>query len=132
LFVLLADQLGMGEALSYSLANRVTDAIGGGHGQAIIEAERLPINIAEQMEGLDANVCAVDATFQDRPEILAIISVNLPVNIGFRVVNNSVSIIVRKPVVRLQGITVKSRSGFYILAYQCLKRGLAARFYNLA
>ena len=47
----------------------------------IVEAERLLIEIPEQVERLDTDVCSIDAPLDQTPEILKSIGMNLAINI---------------------------------------------------
>jgi hypothetical protein len=57
---------------------------------AIVVTEYLLVQIAKQVERLDANVGSLESALQERPEILKAIGVNLAVNVSLGVVNDSV------------------------------------------
>lgn len=57
---------------------------------AIVVAEHLFINVAEQMERLRCNVRALRAALEQAPKILQAICVDLPINVAFGVVNRLV------------------------------------------
>jgi hypothetical protein len=52
--------------------------------------EHLLIQIAEEMESLNANVGALELALEQAPEVFESIGVNLPVNVAFGMVNNLV------------------------------------------
>lgn len=54
----------------------------------IVEAERLLIEIPEQVERLDTDVCSIDAPLDQTPEILKSIGMNFAINIRYSGVNN--------------------------------------------
>ena len=66
---------------------------------AVIEAERLFIEVAEQMERFHAHVGALERTLQETPEVLASVGVNLPVNVFLGMVDDAVDEVASKPFV---------------------------------
>lgn len=69
-----------------------------------VVAKRLFVQVVEQMEGLNAHVGSVDTALQEAPEILAIVRVNVAINVCFGVVNYLMGELTRQSVVRLQSI----------------------------
>src|SRR5262245_5061890 len=80
-----------------------------------VVAERLFVQIAEQVEGLDGNVRALDRPLEQGPEVLQPVGVDLPAHVGFRVVNHAVGILGGQPVVGLEGIGVDGGPGLDVL-----------------
>ena len=89
----------------------------------LVVTEYLFVNVTEQMERFDRNVCAVDPALQERPEILATIRVNLSVDVRLGMVYELVTKLVHS-FVREQGVRVNVRSGLNILANELLSSGL--------
>jgi hypothetical protein len=54
-----------------------------------VKSERSFVQIAEEMEGLDVDVPALDRALKQAPEIFPDVRVNLAVNISLRVVNDA-------------------------------------------
>jgi hypothetical protein len=76
------------------------------------------------MERLDRNIGALQAAFQETPEVLHSIGVNLAVNVGFGVINDLVGVFIQ-PVIGKKLIGVDGRSRFNVLTQVSLKRLLA-------
>ena len=58
----------------------------------VVEAKRLFVQVAEQMERFDAHVGALHGALQERPEVLQAVGVDLPVHVGFGVVDDVVDV----------------------------------------
>jgi hypothetical protein len=54
---------------------------------AIVEAKYLLINIEKQMEGFDADVCALESALEQAPEVFESVGVDLAVNVLLRMVD---------------------------------------------
>jgi hypothetical protein len=91
---------------------------------AFVVAERLLIQIAEQMEGLDADVGSFQAALQQRPEILDPVRVDVAVNVLFRVVHELVNVVRIEAGIGRQFIGEDFRARFDICAHFLLQ-GLA-------
>jgi hypothetical protein len=79
---------------------------------ALIESERLLINIAVKMWRIDRNVCPVDCALQQAPKILHAIRVNMAVNICLGVVNHIMDVFdfrLMPPSGESVGIEIRSR-----------------------
>lgn len=59
----------------------------------MVKPERLFIDVAEQVERLDADVGAFQRTLKQAPEVLQPVRVNLPTDVLNRVVNDGVLIV---------------------------------------
>src|ERR1700730_1054768 len=57
---------------------------------AVVVAEHLFIQVAEQMEWLDAYVCSLESTLNQAPEVFQSVGMDLPVNVLFGMVDNLV------------------------------------------
>ena len=78
-----------GETLANDLRSGQFEAVEIGHlFLAIVEAIRLLIEIAEQVERLDLNVGSADGALQQRPEVLQTIGVDVAVNVCHGVIHN--------------------------------------------
>jgi len=59
---------------------------------AVIVPKNLFVNIAEQVKRLDADVRSVQAALKQRPEILQPVGMNLPIDIRFSMVDDTVHV----------------------------------------
>ncbi len=74
---------------------------------AIVVAEYLFIQVPEQVEWLNVDVCTLQSTLQETPEVLKPVRMNLPVNVAFRMVHNRMPIsVVIKSVIRCEVVRV--------------------------
>ena len=62
------------------------------------------------MERLDAHVGAMNRSLQQRPEVLAAVSVNLPVDVRFGVIDDAVNVAVGQILVGAQRVGVDRRA----------------------
>jgi hypothetical protein len=124
-------QFRVGEPLPNNLANGKVKALGIVHVLAIVEAKRLPIDIAEQVVRFDRNIGAVDSALQETPEVFQPVSVDILSDIFHSVVDNFMRVLFRESVIRLQRIAINRRPSFNILAYQRLQLALATFVYDL-
>src|SRR5262245_32066515 len=82
----------------------------------MVKAERLFVEVAEQMERFDGNVGALDGALQETPKILQAVGMNLFVHVGFRVVNDAVDVsALSHPVIRAKRVSVETGAGFDVL-----------------
>ncbi len=72
----------------------------------LVEPERLLVEVAEEMERLDADVGAFDVAFQERPEVFEPVGVDLAARVGFGVVDDLVRVVGRQAFIRLQRVGV--------------------------
>jgi len=96
----------------------------------IVVAESLLVQVPEQVEWFNADVCAVQPALQKRPEILHTVGVNVPANVLNGVIYNLMLELVQA-LIRLQGVGIQCRSSFDVLADFRLKRFLLAVLDNL-
>jgi len=82
---------------------------------AMIVAERLFIDVTEQVERLDADICSVNAALQKTPEVLQAVGVNVALHVGFGVVDYLMGVHIFQPVVGLQCIGEHCGAGRYIV-----------------
>src|SRR5205085_1452878 len=66
---------------------------------ACVEPERLLIKITEQVKRFDAHIRSLNRTFQETPEVLYAVRVNLTVNVLLRMVNYLMDIFSIKAVI---------------------------------
>lgn len=81
-----------------------------------VVAERLFVEVAEQMEWLDTHISSLNSALEQAPEVFEIVGVNVPVDVGNRMVNNLVRVVCGKIVVRWQRIGEKNRAGGHVFA----------------
>src|ERR1017187_9552726 len=116
-------ELLVGETATNNLAHRKHEAVTVGH-VPIVEAINFFVKVSEQVEGLDAHIGTFRRTLQETPEVLKPIRVDAAIYVLNGVVNHLMLEFV-EPVVRLQRVTVDTRSGFHIVADHGLKFGLS-------
>jgi hypothetical protein len=87
-----------------------------------IEPERLFVQIPEQVKRLNGDVRSLETALQQRPEVLATVRVNLPVNVRLSVIDHLMHVFGSKLVVRLQRVGVDVRARFDIQADASFKR----------
>ena len=101
-----------------------------------VVAKCLLVDIAEQVEGFDADVCAMQATLQKTPEVLHGVGVNVAVHVLYGVVDDGVLIIAFKTVIGFQFIAEDCSARFDAFADQWLKvflfAGVNVPCYDLA
>ena len=78
------------------------------------------------LEWLDTYIGTVDSTLQEAPTVLAVVRVDLPIDIGFGMVDNLMREVLFQAFIGLQCIAVHGRTDFYMLPYQSLQFRLAA------
>ena len=69
------------------------------------------------MKRFDANIGSSNAALEQAPKVLKPVGMNLPVNVLFGMVNDSVSVFLSKSIIGFQGIGIESRAGFNMLSY---------------
>ena len=86
------DQMLVRQPLAYNGPYHVEEALAIGC-EACVEAERLLVEVAEQMERLHAHVGAPDRALQEAPKILHALRVNIAVYVGLGVVHDLVGVV---------------------------------------
>jgi hypothetical protein len=76
---------------------------------SLIEPERLFVQIPAQMRRINTDVSSFEGTFQEAPEILDVVGVNLPGDKLDRVVNHLMRIGAGKAQIRFESVSVESR-----------------------
>jgi len=125
----LAGQFRIRHAATDNLFHDMTEPLGVS-GLAVVIAERLFIDVAEQVEWFDADIRAVQAAFEQAPEVLHGVGVNVLVHVLNGMIDNSMLIISAQAVVRLQFISEDRRSSFNVLTDLLLQFRLATILYN--
>ena len=112
-FLRLASQFRVGETLAHDLANEIAKAIPVAHWQSVVKAERLFVNIAEQVKRFDRNIGSADGPFQETPEVLHAIGVDVAVHERGKMVHDHVFIFIHLPLlamlVRMDGWCLRQR-----------------------
>ena len=80
---LLAGDFIPGEALAHHLGQRQFEAVEIVHVFPVVVAERLFVDVAEQVEGLDADIGSVQSALQQAPEVFQPVGVDIPVQRRF-------------------------------------------------
>src|SRR5665213_951626 len=106
----LARNLGKSQSKALGIVERII------RGSAIVVPEALLIQIAEQVERLNAYIGSVDATLEKAPKVLQAVCVNLAINVLNRVIYDLMSVFSGKTFIGQQSIGVESRSRFDMLA----------------
>ncbi len=89
----LASQFGVSQTLVEHLAYEFATSLPIAIRFAIVEPKGLLIQIAEQMEGFDADIGSFQAPLQQIPEAFQIVSVDIAVNVFDRVIDNRVLVV---------------------------------------
>jgi hypothetical protein len=84
---------------------------------ALIESESLLIEIPTEMGRVNGDVSPLEASFQEAPEILDIVCVNVTANELDRVINGFVRIYIGEPQIRFQGVSVDVGARVHCVAH---------------
>lgn len=68
--------------------------------RAIVESERLLIEVTEQVERLHRHIRALDGALQQRPQVFASVGVHVPVDVRHGVVDDVVRVVWGQPDIR--------------------------------
>jgi hypothetical protein len=98
-------------------------------GLAVVVPERLFVQVAEQVEGLHADVGAVQPALQEAPEVFHRVRVNVAVDVLNCVVDDFMAIVRFQSIVGEQFIAENRGTCFYAFADQALQFALAASLY---
>src|SRR5438094_788003 len=85
-------QVFVGQASADDADDRETEPIRVGHVPTMIEPEDLFVEIPEQVKRFNAHVGALQRTLQQAPVILQPVRVDLPIDVGFGVVDDAVNV----------------------------------------
>ena len=125
----LAGQLLVGDSASDNLFHYSNETLRV-RGLAVVVAKCLFIDIAEQVERLNADVRAMQATLQETPEVFHRVGVDLAVHVLHGVVDDGVLIVVFKSVIGLQFIGEDRGPGFNMFTHLFLQFRFASVVYN--
>src|SRR5882724_8890758 len=93
---------------------------------AIVVPEHLLIQITEQVERFDVDVCSLESALEKAPEVFQPVRMNLPVNVAFGMVNRLVNeILVVQSLIRQECIGVDRAVCFNVSANPRLQIVLA-------
>src|SRR5712664_3594390 len=74
---------------------------------AIVVAEHLLVEVSEQVERLDVDVCSLESALEKAPEVFQPVGVNLSVNVAFGMVNRLVNkVLVVQSLIRQKRVSV--------------------------
>ena len=82
----------------------------------IVIAEGLLVQVAKQMERLDADIGAVQPALQEAPEVLHAVSVDIAVDVFYRVIDDRVIVIISESVIGFQLVDKERASSFDVFA----------------
>jgi len=100
------------------------------HVFAVVVPKALLIEVAKQMEWLNAYIRPVDTTLQQRPEVLKPVGVDTAVDVFNGMVNNLMRIVPSQSFIGKKSISVESSTSLNMLLYFRLKSGLLAVWDN--
>src|ERR1017187_7586789 len=106
----LAGQLIECETFAHNLAHCQVETLAVVKALAVVVAERLLIEVPEQVEGLDTHVGTAQSALQETPEVLKPVGVDFAANVLYRVVNHFMLELI-EPVVGFQRIGEQGRTG---------------------
>ena len=107
----LARQLGIGEAFVSDTVHDTMKAFSIIESFPVVVAKRLFIQVPEQMERLDADICAFQTALEEAPEVFESVSVDAPVNVPLSMVNHLVRKVAPESPVGEQRIGIKRGFG---------------------
>src|SRR5712692_4121047 len=97
----------------------------------VVVPEYLFVQIPEQMERLDVDVCTLQSALEQAPEILQSVCVNLPVHVALCMVNRLVDeVLMIQSLIRQERVGVDCAFRFDVGANLCLQIMLTARRHN--
>src|SRR5258708_6840960 len=117
----LAGELRIGHPLPDDLRHRETETVCVVHVGPVVIPERLFVDVAEQVEGLDGNVGTVKAALQQTPEVLHGVGVNVPVHVLNGVIDDRVLVVTVKAAIREKFVTEDRRAYRDVVADFALK-----------
>jgi hypothetical protein len=131
----LASKLCVRHAASYDLLHDSGEAFRV-CGFAIVVAESLFVQIPEQVEGLHADIGAVQTAFKQAPEVLHSVRVNIAVDVFDGMVDDGMAVVRIQPIVGQKFVTEDRGASFDAFADQALQFALATSLdminYNFA
>jgi len=117
----LADQVFVHQPLADDLRDRKVESIPVSHVSPIVIPERLLVDVPKQVKWLDGNVGTLETPFQETPEVLKAVSVNLSVNICLSMVDDLVRELLIQTPIGDQFVSVDIRSLADVLLNDGLK-----------
>ena len=114
-FAHLAGEFRVSHPLADDLTNANIKPLGIGH-FPIVESERLLVNVAEQVERLNADVGSMQAALQQTPKVFHAVGMNITFHVFDCMIDNSVLVVRAQPIIRFQLITEDGRACFDVLA----------------
>src|SRR6476646_11721880 len=90
-------------------------------GRTIVVTKYLLIEVTKQVERFNGNIGAFQPAFYEAPKIFQSISVYLPVNVLFGMVNDSVSVFFVQSPIRVTIIGRELRAGFDVISNKCMQ-----------
>lgn len=94
---------------------------------ANVVAKRLLIQIAEQVKRLNADVCAVELPFNETPEVLHRVCVNVPVRVLNCMIDDLMLEVRRQAIIGPKRVAKQRATGLHILAQVAMQFMLTAR-----
>jgi hypothetical protein len=89
----LAGDFGKGQTLPNNARSEFAEAVTVIHILPIVEPKSLFIDVAEQVEGLNANVGSTETALQETPEVFHAVRVNISANVFLSVIDNVVRVL---------------------------------------
>lgn len=111
----LAGDLGEGETASGDSGCQSVEAVTVSHILPVVVAESLFIDVPEQVEGFHAYVGTTQTTLQQAPEVLQPVGMDIPLDVGFGVVDELVDVVGLQPKVGDCLIAEDVRARFNVL-----------------
>ena len=97
---------------------------------APVVAKCLFVEVSEQVEGLHADVGAVQLAFNEAPKVFHRVGVDVAVYVLHGVVNDRMAVIVRQAIIGLERIGEQRGTSSYVLADMFVQFMFAARWYR--
>jgi hypothetical protein len=118
----LASQCFVGKALTHDLRYRHPEAVVVVHILTVVVTERLFVQVAKQVERLDADVGSFQAALKQRPKIFDAVGMYVSANVLFGMIDDLMHVISRQTVVGTPRIAEHIGAALDVLAHYALKR----------
>ena len=117
----LAGQVMIGQTFTDDLRNDCAEAVAVIHVFAIVIPKGLFVQVAKEMERLDADIGSFQAALQEGPEIFDSVSVDVPVYLALGMVDHLMNVVLFEAVVSDPRIAEYIRSASHVLAHKRLQ-----------
>src|SRR5436305_15075345 len=89
--------------------------------RTVVITKYLLIEVTEKMERFNGNIGAFQSALYEAPEVFQPVRMNLPVNVLFGMVNDSMSVFLVQSPIRVAIIGRELRAGFDVIPNKCMQ-----------